>query len=256
IVGPSGVPWTPSYVGDTDYRGGSANSADQGTSGGLGNEGPGSVTCGGQITATYVWNRDGDPNSDPPPAIVLIETASAGYSAYQGSGGCDDGPGDPAVANNGYSATSTGVHYRIISQPPTTFSTSCTPTANAGSSATWCTASVSYSVEVQPITLTLDGSIPANKTNNCLMGQDIQGHLDAGSFQIANFHWAVSGNVFQGVQWGSWYHNMQFNGDYSVSHHYVPTDAAWSEQARPKLHENYEITPDLLCCDPSPDCCC
>lgn len=239
IVGPSGAPWTKPYTGITGFRGGTANSADQGSNGGLGSEGPGSVTCDGRITATYTWNRDGDPNSSPPPAIVLIETASASYSAYQGSGACDDGMGDPSLPDGtGYGSGSSGVHYRLVSGPAATFSTYCTPTAHATDSVDWCTAGVQYSVQVQLITISIEGAIPANATNNCLAGQYVEGHIDAGPYVVANPSWSVSGPAYQGAVWGAWHHNSTQNGQdsqqYCDSHQWVPFDSTWAAQGSPK----------------------
>lgn len=107
------------------------------TSGSYGIEatGTGPISCSGYIDVTFTFTPD-YVGEAPPPAVVLRESASAGWSGFSGS--CNDSFGDPetytsATGTSPASGTSGGVRYLLISNPGANFVRTSYPYANATS---------------------------------------------------------------------------------------------------------------------------
>ena len=61
-------------VGSAGAAGGWGGTAPTGGSPQGGPIGAGTGDCSGQITVTFTWNQEGDPNSLPPEAVIIKQT--------------------------------------------------------------------------------------------------------------------------------------------------------------------------------------
>ncbi|MCW5942121.1 MAG: hypothetical protein KIS66_07805 [Fimbriimonadaceae bacterium] len=161
--------------------------------------GPGSATCGGSITATFVWNDGGD-GAEPPPALLLKETSVAEW--YGDAGSCANGLGSPVVETeypDNPGGTCEGVKWTIREAPGPQFTVTCSPAAlmTLGSGSPYygfCR--VNYTAQVFGARLVLGGMVwKDGPTNKVAIGQKVTAQvvLDAGAPDPTSYAWTVSG---------------------------------------------------------------
>jgi hypothetical protein len=176
-----------------------------------GGGGSGSVTCAGEITATFIWN--GGTNNDPAPtvnSVVVSETVNAAWQTPSGgdgsgtgtSGGGSDIPngGTPASQPPNYTAT------RYTANGGSGFSVNATPSAfMSGSSphpyqVIGGNAYVGYVAAAFPVTVSFAGTtLDSSHKDNILVGQGCTASL-AGvptTCKVSGWQWTVGGNTFQ-----------------------------------------------------------
>jgi hypothetical protein len=173
--------------------------------------GGGQVDCTGPITATFTWVPAWD--GEPPPATVIVaETCAATWQGYNvgppPTGACDNGLNSgsvdlgpilgipsPPFTTRWY--TSSGTRYSIVAGGQQIVRT-CTPSAQA-SSPIYAAASVWYSCSATPVQVNLAGVKwkDADHTWNILIGQGCTAALSAGTYSLANYSWAISGDTFK-----------------------------------------------------------
>ena len=156
--------------------------------------GSGSITCAGQITATFTWN--GGPNNDPPPpanSVIVAEVVNAAWSGQGSSGGSDLGPGTTPISQP---PNYTAARYSL--QGGGTFTVSCNPSAfMSGSSPNpyqvmGGSAYVGYTATATPA-LTLTGGIGSTWNKSLLIGQQLSATLNTAGLQANPCNWTVSG---------------------------------------------------------------
>ena len=123
--------------------------------------GAGSASATGQITATFIWDNEGDPADIPPPVVVLEETATASWNGDSGS--CANGLGHSPTGGPG-GQTSTGTTWSARNDPGYVFVVQRSPSASvsAGEASSFgppvgggC--SVAYSVEAHTVRIGVSG---------------------------------------------------------------------------------------------------
>ncbi len=161
--------------------------------------GPGSCSCTGMITATFVWNNGGDSANLPPQVVLIKETSSASW--YGDSGSCSDGLGDTPV-NSQHGQLSAGVRWTARPSPGKTFSITLSPSAQAmigenspagpaGSS------QVSYQAQATPVRIAFSGVVDPLRDKRLVTGQQLaatiayDGEVPPG--QTYSYSWSVSG---------------------------------------------------------------
>ncbi len=162
--------------------------------------GHGSVSCSGQIVATFTWmpSYDGDL---PPSVVVVKETGGADWSGD--SGACDDGLGhaaQPPAGPSVYHQDSFGSRYFVQEDPGNSFTRPCNPTASAvkaqGGPSPWQTASagVSYIAGVYYPSLTISGVIDPATDHRLLIGQRLTATVSLGGLPTGagdSYSWSV-----------------------------------------------------------------
>ena len=188
--------------------------------GGINNPG-----CSGAISATLTWQpaQGQTLQTDPaPPAgsVIIVETCSATSLAVTTPSGtatakCDDGFGlpDSKQSASGVPVYNTATPPQVIysatnpSVTDTRYTTNggaviSLPAVNASASASvspyeQASASVSYTVNAYPVTITLNGALADSNHNlNILVGQQCEGILNAGPCNLSSFQWTVPGVTF------------------------------------------------------------
>jgi hypothetical protein len=176
-----------------------------------GGGGSGSVTCAGEITATFIWN--GGTNNDPAPtvnSVVVSETVNAAWQTPSGgdgsgtgtSGGGSDIPngGTPASQPPNYTAT------RYTANGGSGFSVNATPSAfMSGSSphpyqVIGGNAYVGYVAAAFPVTISFAGTtLDSSHKDNIPVGQGCTASLVGVpvACTVSNWQWSVDGNIFQ-----------------------------------------------------------
>lgn len=204
IVGPDGNPWTQPYTGTTNPggRGGSGVSSNYAPFPMAGVAGPGSVSCAGKITATLQWTADNVNDKElPPKTLVIKKYASASWSGDSGT--CANGLGHPVIGDI-ESGSSSGTVYEVVTNPGTTLTRDCTPTANAvvnnppQGSTLAASAGVLFKVTPIPIKVVLTGvyTSPTDTTDKrILLGQRLMGTVDRGEVgsMTDTYTWNVGG---------------------------------------------------------------
>ncbi|MCW5940079.1 MAG: hypothetical protein KF884_09820 [Fimbriimonadaceae bacterium] len=144
-------------------------------------QGYGTVTCFGEITATFTWTPSGPNDTEPPPPVVLVQqTSSALWSADSGS--CANGLGDPAVGGD-YGQSSSGTKWTAIQNPGQSFTVTCTPSASCSHSREGPSgllagsAAVSYIAEAFAIKLVVSGHRPGSDPPEFMIGQEARATL-------------------------------------------------------------------------------
>lgn len=161
--------------------------------------GPGSCSCTGMITATFVWNNGGDSANLPPQVVLIKETSYASWSGDSGS--CSNGLGDTPIDVQ-HGQYSSGIRWTARSSPGKTFSITITPSAQAaladGSAAGPAgNSQVSYQVQATPVRIAFSGVIDPLRDKRLITGQELRaavtfdGELPPG--QTCNYSWSVSG---------------------------------------------------------------
>ncbi|MCW5941643.1 MAG: hypothetical protein KIS66_05395 [Fimbriimonadaceae bacterium] len=191
------------YSGGTWTSGGSSGSyagtGPYGTVTPLFYPGPGSATCGGTITATFVWN-DAGTGTEPPPALLLKETSVAEW--YGDAGSCANGLGSPVVETeypDNPGGTCEGTKWTIKELPGPSFTVTCSPAAlmTLGSgSPNYGFCRVNYTAQVFAARLVLGGEVwKDGTTNKVAIGQKVTAQvvLDAGAPSPTSYAWTVSG---------------------------------------------------------------
>ena len=157
--------------------------------------------CSGQITVTFTWNQEGDPNSLPPEAVIVKQTSSASWNGDSGT--CADGLGDAAVPSTG-GETSSGVHYIARSNPGSSFQITVTPSATVSAGGGFqfgppvggsCT--VTFSAQTYCVRMPLNGVVKIEQSYQILIGQKFSSTIsfDPGSPTSAGdtYAWTLSG---------------------------------------------------------------
>lgn len=191
--------WTKDYIAQTPsgWGGGNASADPPPNPNGAEVAGVGSVTCSGMITASIPWN-----GSDPLPKCVIVkETATATWSGSGGTG--KDGLGGTATDSSeegmppGGSCTTVKYSAVPVTQSPVEVKNAPTATGSLPSvipGAMSAYASVSYKVEVFPVSIDITGTTSSGSALFVLTGQQLTAKLSAG-FPIqgnANPTWSFS----------------------------------------------------------------
>ncbi len=164
--------------------------------------GPGSVSCAGQITATFTWieSYEGDPS---PSVVVVRQTAGADWSGDSGS--CANGLGhaaSPVPPPTVYHQDSFGTTYVVRPNPGASFSLTLTPTAsavkalNGPSPHQVASANVSWVCAVHTPSLSISGVIDPVSDRRLLIGQRLAAAVALGglpSDASTSYSWTVAG---------------------------------------------------------------
>ncbi len=156
------------------------------------------VTCSGQITATFTWKPDPAMPSDLPPASVVVQQDSTLRTYLQSGTTCtwatglgQSGSGDASVAET---------KYRVQSDPGPSFSQTCSPNLTVNTLAGGGGGGVvTYKAIAVPITVRLNGTTKdAAGNDNILIGQGCTAYIQAGSLPsgtvtFSNFAWTPQG---------------------------------------------------------------
>jgi hypothetical protein len=209
IIGPSGDPWWTDYTTDmaTRSRGGGETSRDEPPVPGMGtSEGHGSVDCCGQITIKLTWVED-YPNEPTPKSVILKEFASATWSGGLNGGSCGNGLGDPEVRDaQNTSGVSQGTNYTVLTDPGHTITRTCTPTSSgsvpSGNEVQSADTNVRFQVTATPVVVSMSGTVLQDARDNCLMGQYVQGKLDADGYELTGHLWSVGGITYDHLDVG------------------------------------------------------
>jgi hypothetical protein len=166
------------------------------------------VTCSGQITATFTWVPDPSiPNEPPPPAAVVMQNCTAQWqcnapNAKSAQGSADNGLGfTPITVGNGTTQvgqSSSGVMY-LIKTPAagsdlSNFTVTCTPSASITIPVPFmgqAGAGITYSATATPLMVVLGGSgINLNTQPEYLIGQQVNCSLTYPSdLTASNYQW-------------------------------------------------------------------
>jgi len=201
------------------------------------------VTCSGQITATFTWVPDPNiPNEPPPPAAVVMQNCTAQWqcnapNAKSAQGSADNGLGfTPITLGNGTTQvgqSSSGVMY-LIKTPAagsdlSSFTVTCTPSANITIPVPFmgqAGVGITYSATATPLMVVLGGSgINLNTQPEYLIGQQVNCSLNPGGLTPSNYQW----NPPAACQpFKDWQLSNYLNGDTSQpqSARFIPLAAA------------------------------
>ncbi|WP_044949236.1 hypothetical protein [Chthonomonas calidirosea] len=162
------------------------------------------ITCSGQITATFTWVPD-FPNEPPPPAVVVMQDCTAQWQCesknrHLGTGNADNGLGfAPINLGDGtyeVGQSSSGQQYLIKTDSTNNFTENCTPSASITVPAAFgfgvgrATASVTYKASATPLMIVLGGSgINLNVQPEYLIGQQVTCSLIPGGLTPSNYQW-------------------------------------------------------------------
>ena len=185
-----------------------------------------SVDMSGTIKTVYQWKpallydvnnqpiRDAsgqyvyDAADTPPDQVLVTESSTASAAAYP------DGEENAEVYNglgqgykffsfydgfdgwSFYGLTSSSKRSRIIKGGPTLV-IKCSPFVTATNDQAVLVPSVSYRVNVYPVTLKLDGITDANGMRNILIGQGVRGSLQIARGKLINYQWSIGGDTFK-----------------------------------------------------------
>jgi len=175
-----------------------------------------SVVANDKITAAFTWQpTNGDSTADPPPSSAIIQQTSS----VSWTGGVTGNPPPTGACNTGLPASVStyttgtlsksggGTYYFVQSQPGSSFTVDCTPTASSsGSSGSPGSGShgdvrINYSVSASPVTITPNGTTPdSSGALNILVGQGCTASLNTPPFSVSQqsgWTWNVSGTKFQ-----------------------------------------------------------
>lgn len=181
-----------------------------------------SITCNGQITATFTWVADVP--KEPPPAVVVQEQCQAAWHCIYSSmlanppipkGQADNGLGFPETSTGhapySYGGLSGGKQYRIITAAAgkdlATFQVTCNPTASVTVGVNFgyiqdAGASITYSAMATPLMVVLGGSgINLNTQPEYLIGQQVTCSLNPGDLTPSNYHWTPPASCQPFKQW-------------------------------------------------------
>jgi hypothetical protein len=174
---------------------------------GGGNGGGGSVSCAGEIAATFNWvpTAVGDL---PPDNVIVKETCAATWQGYSigppPSGACDNGLGfaavdqgpipgvpSPPFTTRWYRAS--GTRYRVVAGAQT-LTIRCTPTASA-SSPIFASASVYYTADVYPVLVRMSGANVHDWMFHpyMIVGAGATASISTGPLYQHAWSWSVSG---------------------------------------------------------------
>ena len=123
----------------------------------------------GQITATFIWVED-YAGEVPPLSAVVYETCTSRSASYYGINTADDGFGDTSSSSY-YSTQCSGTRGSVKSNPGTSFSITCSPSAHASGSMYGLMASVQYGAAASVVFVGLSGTLIGVPGNNILIGQ-------------------------------------------------------------------------------------
>ncbi|CEK16630.1 hypothetical protein CP488_01574, partial [Chthonomonas calidirosea] len=162
------------------------------------------ITCSGQITATFTWVPD-FPNDPPPPAVVVMQDCTAQWeceskNGHLGTGNADNGLKFPPInlGDGTYEVgqSSSGQQYLIQTGNMKNFTVNCTPSASITVPAAFgfgvgrATASVTYKASATPLMVVLGGSgINLNVQPEYLIGQQVTCSLIPGGLTPSNYQW-------------------------------------------------------------------
>ncbi len=187
-------------------------------------------SCSGSIHPTLTWQpaQNQTLQTDPPPpagSVIIAETCTATGLAVTSPSGtaqaqCDDGFG---LSTSQASATGTPVYNTAT--PPQVVYVGCNPsvtetryTTNGGQTISLpaidasasasvspyeqASASVSYTVNAYPVTVSLGGATIYNGSPEALTGQQITATVNAPyPIDPNSYHWDVSGSMFKNYDW-------------------------------------------------------
>ncbi|CEK16641.1 hypothetical protein CWRG_01559, partial [Chthonomonas calidirosea] len=159
------------------------------------------VTCSGQITATFTWVPD-FPNEPPPPAVVVMQDCTAQWQCMTtngrlGTGNADNGLKFPPI-NLGdgihmVGQSSSGQQYLIQTGNMKNFTVNCTPSASITVPTPFvgqAGAGVTYKASATPLMIVLGGSgINLNVQPEYLIGQQVTCSLIPGGLTPSNYQW-------------------------------------------------------------------
>ena len=177
-----------------------------------------SVTCAGEITATFTYHPGSMSSGgygggyggstvsladDPPPSAVVIAetcTASWGGSERITAGSADNTLGFAEVAYGGNSQSS-GTRYKIQEGPGTSFTVKCSPQAKvAGTGVVGPpdvygsgNAFVKYKATASALEVILNGGIGPKDNKKFLIGQHVGATVSTGGLTANSYNWSIGG---------------------------------------------------------------
>lgn len=181
-----------------------------------------SVTCGGEITATFTYHPGTESSSgsgggygtygggstvsladDPPPSVAVIAetcTASWGGSDRIIEGSANNTLGFEEVVDGGNSQSS-GTRYKIQENPGTSFTVKCSPQAKVSGTGVVGppdingsgNAFVKYKAKASALEVILSGGIGPNHDKQFLIGQKVGATLSTGGLTADAYNWSIGG---------------------------------------------------------------
>ena len=171
--------------------------------------GGGSGSASGALTATYTW-QPAYPGDAPPVNVIITQTcdASAGWynngqtnsrfppscSADNGLGGTLTTSGQPPVSG---SVDSKSTKYSIVAGQNTITIPTCSPTAKASGPAC-AVVSIVYTFSVSPVTVTVGGTTrDSNGVPSAQIGEAMSSSISTAPLTPSTWSWTISGTTFQ-----------------------------------------------------------
>jgi len=176
----------------------------------------GSVTCEGQITATFTWQPYGSNDAAPTHVVIAEEGRTNFGSGYSGANpaaptvaDCSNALGFPVVVNapnpNFSGGESNGVKYHIKSDPGESFTVNCSPFAkvagtgivdpNGNHGTGGGNVLVGYKATATPLEIVLEGGIGPRNDKQFLIGQRVAASLQSGGLVASARLWGASGGA-------------------------------------------------------------
>ena len=166
----------------------------------------GTISNSGAITVTFTWDNEGDPFNVPPPAVVTQEDSTAywiGQYLSNATGSCSSGLPNETIQTGDADTpgeTRTGHRYKIVQNPGSTITLTCSPTASVSFYGydpfdTGMGSGVSYSWQIHEVRLDVGGAVKRQGNYAILIGQRALGSLVCPG-TLSNFQWTVGGEKF------------------------------------------------------------